>query len=470
MFYLPLLNFEKQLSAKILSFQSDWGGEFQAVTTYLKEHGIHHRISCPYTPEQNETAERKHRHLIETTLTLLKNVSLRKKFWDETISTSTFLINRMTTQILQNKSPYEVLLNILPDYNLLRTFGCLCYPHLRPYSPHKLTTRSEQCIFLSYSSIHLGYRCSSLSTNILYISRNVIFEESIFPYFHTFTPSQNKSTGILGSSPTIPPIIMMPSVQDSLIIVSSPTTNPTSPNQAPLTSSPESIDCKENIINHSSSDLISPNSPPPLKTKSLTEIYSQTQPVTHHPMPECFLTNTNIPCEPVSFSHAIKDDQWLQAMKTKFTALQHNQTWNLVPRSSFMNVISCKWIFKLKHKSDGSIECHKARLVAKGFKQEDGFDYDETFSPVVKITTVRILLSLAISQKWFIHQLDVSNAFLHGELQELIFMKQPPGFVNKYFPHHVCQLKKSLYGLKQAPRAWFLKLSTYSLSDFWPPK
>ena len=211
MCYLLLLNFEPRLKN---SFQPKFspsnligggggGGEFQALTSYLKEHGIHHRISCPYTPEQNGTAERKHMHLIETTLTLLKNASLPEKFWDEAVSTSTFLINRMTTPILQHKSPYEVLFNIKPDYNLLRTFGCLCYPYLRPYSPHKLSARSEQCIFLGYSSFHIGYRCLSLSTNRLYISRNVIFEESIYPYSPTFTPSYNKSAGILGSSPTI---------------------------------------------------------------------------------------------------------------------------------------------------------------------------------------------------------------------------------------------------------------------------
>ena len=165
---------------------------------------------------------------------------------------------------------------------------------------------------------------------------------------------------------------------------------------------------------------ISPDTTPPLKKKSIFEIYSKTQPITNHPLPECFLTKMDIPREPLSLSYALKDAHWLQAMKTEFNALLHNHTWQLVPRSPHMNVINCNWIFKLKHKPDGSTERYKARLVAKGFKQEDDFDYDETFSPLTKITTVRILLSIAISQNWLIHQLDVSNAFLHGDLEETI--------------------------------------------------
>jgi hypothetical protein len=110
-------------------------------------------------------------------------------------------------------------------------------------------------------------------------------------------------------------------------------------------------------------------------------------------------------------------------------------------------------VFKLKRKADGSIERYKARLVAKGFKQRFGYDYEETFSPVIKYATIRLVLSLAISQDWSLRQLDVQNAFLHGQLEETMFMKQPPGFEDPGQPNHLCKLKKALYGLKLALRA-----------------
>lgn len=147
-------------------------------------------------------------------------------------------------------------------------------------------------------------------------------------------------------------------------------------------------------------------------------------------------------------------------MDIEFEALTQNQTWDLVPQKKGLNLIDCRWIFKLKKKADGSIDRYKARLVAKGFKQRHGVDYDDTFSPVVKFSTVRLILSLAVSRNWIMKQIDIQNAFLHGFLEEEVYMRQPPGFESKTQPHHVCKLKKALYGLKQAPRAWFSRLRT----------
>lgn len=151
-------------------------------------------------------------------------------------------------------------------------------------------------------------------------------------------------------------------------------------------------------------------------------------------------------------------------MVEEFNALLKNHTWSLVPPSQYQNIVGCKWVFRIKHKSDGSIERYKARLVAKGFHQQPGIDYDETFSPVVKPATIRTVLSIAISNGWSIRQLDVKNAFLHGFLKEEVFMSQPPGFVDPEKPHFVCKLHKALYGLKPAPRAWFNRFSSYLLN------
>jgi histone deacetylase 1/2 len=146
-------------------------------------------------------------------------------------------------------------------------------------------------------------------------------------------------------------------------------------------------------------------------------------------------------------------------MDEEFGALMQNKTWRLVPPHRGKNVIDCRWIYKVKRKSDGSIDRYKARLVAKGFKQRYGIDYEDTFSPVVKIATIRLVLALSVSRGWSLRQLDVKNAFLHGVLEEEVYMKQPPDFENAHTPHHICKLDKAIYGLKQAPRAWYSRLN-----------
>lgn len=163
--------------------------------------------------------------------------------------------------------------------------------------------------------------------------------------------------------------------------------------------------------------------------------------------------------EPETVKEAMSDARWTQAMHDEYSALMRNCTWHLVPADQATNLIDCKWVYKIKKKADGSIDRYKARLVAKGFKQRYGIDYEDTFSPVVKPATIRLVLSFAVSQGWCLRQLDVQNAFLHGVLEEDVYMKQPPGFISSTHPTYVCKLDKALYGLKQAPRAWYSRLS-----------
>uniref|UniRef100_A0A2N9I5H9 Integrase catalytic domain-containing protein n=1 Tax=Fagus sylvatica TaxID=28930 RepID=A0A2N9I5H9_FAGSY len=168
--------------------------------------------------------------------------------------------------------------------------------------------------------------------------------------------------------------------------------------------------------------------------------------------------------EPKGFKSAAKNPAWLAAMDEEIQALQTNRTWILVPRPANTNIVGSKWVFRTKYLPDGSIERLKARLVAKGYTQVPGLDYTDTFSPVIKATTVRVVLSLAVTNKWPLRQLDVKNAFLNGSLTEHVYMEQPPGYIDPRFPHHVCHLKKALYGLKQAPRAWFQRFSSFLLT------
>ena len=139
-------------------------------------------MSCPHTHQQNGTAERKHRHLVETGITLLAHASVPFRFWSDAFSTACFLINRLPSRLLNMKTPLELLLNELPDYTFLKVFGCACWPHLRPYNKHKLEFRSKKCVFLGYSSLHKGYKCLHVPTNRVYISRDVVFDENVFPF------------------------------------------------------------------------------------------------------------------------------------------------------------------------------------------------------------------------------------------------------------------------------------------------
>jgi hypothetical protein len=172
-----------------------------------------------------------------------------------------------------------------------------------------------------------------------------------------------------------------------------------------------------------------------------------------------FTTALSLVQEHRSFSQAMHDSKWCDAMRAEIDALEATHTWSLTELPPGKKPIGCKWVYKVKLNPDGSIEHYKDRLVAKGYNQREGLDYTETFAPVAKMVTVRTLLAIAASCGWHLHQLDVNNAFLHGDLSEEVFTQLPPGFGRKG-ETRVCKLNKSLYGLKQASRQWYAKLSS----------
>lgn len=151
-------------------------------------------------------------------------------------------------------------------------------------------------------------------------------------------------------------------------------------------------------------------------------------------------------------------------MSSEVTALLKNGTWVLVPPNPTQHLIGCKWVYRIKRKFDGTLEHYKARLVAKGFHQEQGVDYGETFSPVVKPAAIWTVLTMAVIKAWPIKQLDVHNVFLNGHLNEEVYMHQPSGFIEEMYPHYVFRLLKSLYGLKQSRRAWYFCLHDFLLN------
>lgn len=360
-------------------------------------------------------------------------------YWVEALNVATHIINLLPTKTLKLLTPHEVLYRVPPTYSHLHTFGCLCYPNISISAPHKLAPRSSPCVFLGYPTTHRGYRCLELSTGKVIISRHVTFDELSFP----LASSPTTSTSPPNFDEDDQPLINLPTAQSHLQPCTTPQpAQPTIVEPDPAVPSP-------------------PAAPPAAPTASHPMLTRAKAGITKPRIPFSLHTTTIASPIPTTYRQALQDPNWRNAMLMEFSALIKNKTWDLVPRPPHFNVISGKWLYRHKFNADGSLERYKARWVARGFTQQPGVDYTETFSPVIKPTTIRTVLSLALSRSWPIHQLDVTNAFLHGSLSEPVYCEQPSGFVDPACPDHVCLLRKALYGLKQAPRAWFQRFTDF---------
>lgn len=435
---------EAEVGKVVRCLRIDNGGEYTSdeLCDFLQEYRIRHQFTCANTPQQNGVAERKNRHLVEICRSMLHAKNVPGRFWAEAMKTAAFVINRLPQQRLCFISPFEKLWNMKATVSYFRVFGCVCYVFVPDHLRSKMDKKAVKCIFVGYDNQRKGWRCCDPTVGKCYTSRNVVFDEasSWWSSEDEILPESNAIKNEVQSA-QIQPSLGKPEDADGGSDVNEAVAQ--SPWQTGVYEQPSS-----------EGETSEAETPTPLRrstrARKLNPKYANAAIVKEADVKE-----------PKTLEEAHQNPEWNKAMAEEIDALERNQTWELVPKSRDVKPISCKWVYKIKRRTDGSIERYKARLVTRGFSQQYGLDYDETFSPVAKLTTVRVLLALAANKDWNLWQMDVKNAFLNGELDREIYMNQPMGFQSQDHPEYVCKLRKALYGLKQAPRAWYGKIAEF---------
>lgn len=408
-----------QFDKQIKVFRSDNAKEL-AFTNFFHAQGVVHQFSCVDRPQQNSVVERKHQHLFNVARALYFQSKIPIKFWSECILTATYLINRFPSPLLGNQSPYEKLYQKSPDYNSFQVFGCLTFASTLPNYRTKFQPRAKACVFIGYPIGIKAYKLYYLQSGQILISRDVVFHENIFPYHST-----DCSDPITDPFPNL----VLPTVNINTLDHNTPHSPNPQPHPQP-TSPPisDSLPSYTHVPLRRSTRMIKPpsylreyhcNILSHISTHTTLSPYPLSQVISSQhlsPSHRHFVLNVSSTYEPQYYHQAVHFPEWRQAMQLELAALELNNTWSIVPLPKDKHTIGCRWIYKVKYNSDGSIDKHKARLVAKGYTQQQGLDFLETFSPVAKLVTVKILLALAATQHWHLHQLDIHNAFLHGDL------------------------------------------------------
>ena len=348
---------------------------------------------------------------------MLADSKLPHRFWAEALSTAVYLRSQSPTKALEGITPFEAWHGSKPDVSALRIFGCCAYAHVPKTERRKLDLKTRKCVLLGYGNQQKGYRLYDATREKVIYSRDVVFNESSsMPGIQKEQKEANKYVEL--------EIEEEPVTEESAI-----------PNSEEIDQSEES-EAQAPVI--------------PLRRSSR---------IRHKP--DWYGHNHGMIAsdeqDPSTVEEALSTpdkSKWIDAMEREMESLHSNEVWELMEPLPNRKIVGSKWIFKQKIDADGTVKHYKARLVAQGYSQRFGLDYKETFSPVVRFESVRSVIALGEHYKLQLHQMDVSTAFLYGELSEEVFMKQPEGFTKPSEEHLVCYLKRSIYGLKQSPRCW----------------
>jgi hypothetical protein len=383
---------------------------------------------------------------------MIHSRNLAQHFWGEAVNTACHIINRVYLRPETNKTPYEIWRGMKPTVKYFKTFGSKGYILRDKENLGKFDSKSDEGIFMGYSTNSGAYRVFNKRTETVMESINVVVDDeederpssSEESQLNTVEPAQADCTK---SSPNMSP-------------EKSP--SPTTSDTTSCTSEDEDISA-----NQPKQAWVKHNHPPQQLLGTINEgcrlrsrVIQPNSEVANQVSYSCYLPQS----EPKKVDEALQDEGWVSAMHDELHQFTRNDVWTLVPCPAEHNIIGTKWIFKNKIDEHGTVVRNKARHVAQIYTQIEGIDFDETFAPVARLESIRILLSIACHLGFKLYQMDVKSAFLYGILQEEVYVEQPKGFQDPHHPHHVYKLKKALYGLKQAPRAWYERLTTYLLA------
>ena len=465
MFKVYKASVEKESGLPICCLRTDRGGEFcsREFEEFCKNEGIKRQLTAAYTPQQNGVAERRNQTIMNLVRSTLTERKMPKEFWAEGVKWITYVLNRSPTSALQDQTPEEVWSGIKPNVKHFKVFGCIGHVHIPEAKRVKLDNKSCKCVFLGISEESKAYRMYNPISKKITVSRDVVFEEE-----------ENWDWGrknVDGADDDSHVILTWENDgengEEEFLHEEEPAENN---NNGAATEPEQAVEEDEVAVAAGVRPARASRPPSYLLDYECGHVTLQQEEVPAQLCDSYLLGDYALQVitalgDPTSFEEAVRHQEWREAMKAEIEAIERNQTWELSTLPEGVKTIGVKWVFKTKYDEDGEIDKFKARLVAKGYAQRYGVDYDEVYAPVARWDTVRIILATAACKNWTIYQLDVKSAFLYGELNEVVYIDQPQGFVKKGNEEKVYRLRKALYGLKQAPRAWFSKIESYFIGE-----
>ena len=485
--------YELLRSKKINELRTDNGNEYLSTEfqNYLKHHGIIHNTSVAYSPQSNGKAERLNRTLVEKARCMIISSNVDLSLWSAAIDTANYLRNRSPSSLLNGMTPYEALYNKKPKIKHLIIFGSDAYPLELTNKRDKFEpTAKSNCIMIGYGNKEGIYWIFDKINRKAFRSRDVKFnEESILKNINAETLDlgdliesfkgnvEEEEEAEAKKETKIEEEENKDKYVENLEVIFEEENNDdhTSKQQNNEQNAGNlDLDTFDTNFIETQEEVKSKNQKLPYekqnskRLRKQTQFYQSGESITSNKKKDentgVYLSQYNEIEEPNNYKQAINgqaSNSWKKAIEEELNSLRENDTWEVTNLPKNKNLIKTKWVFKIKRDNNNQPERFKARLVAKGYDQEIGIDYYETFAPVIKQQSLRLLLAIAINENLIIHHVDISTAFLNGLLDEDVYIEIPEGLKHNYLKNEVFKLKKALYGLKQASRTWNRTLVKY---------